>query len=84
MRPSITLIPKKRGPKPKGAIGVMVRTPSDQLARLDAWIATLPDPKPSRPEAMRRALEAVIRLGGLDPPPTPKAAPRKKAAAAKP
>jgi hypothetical protein len=60
-----------------------VRLPPDQLARVDAWIATLPDPKPTRPEAIRWALEAVIRLGGLDPPPPPKAAARKKGAVRK-
>jgi cytochrome c553 len=46
---------------------VGVRLQPEQLARLDAWIASLSDPKPTRPEAIRRALEAVIRLGGLDP-----------------
>jgi hypothetical protein len=40
-----------------------VRLQPDQLARLDEWISTLPDPRPTRPEAIRRALEAVIRLG---------------------
>ena len=59
--------------------GVMVRLPSEMLARLDAWIAQQPMPHPTRPETMRRALEAVIRLGGLDPLPAPKAAARKKA-----
>jgi hypothetical protein len=44
----------------------MVRLAPDQLARLDAWIAKLPDPQPSRPEAIRQALEAVFRLGGFD------------------
>lgn len=36
--------------------GVMVRLPSSDLAALDAFIAAEPDPKPSRPEAIRRAL----------------------------
>jgi hypothetical protein len=34
----------------------MVRLQPDQLAALDAWIATQPEPKPSRPEAVRRLL----------------------------
>ena len=45
---------------------VTVRLPPNQLASLDAWIARQSDPKPTRPEAIRRALEAVMRLGGLD------------------
>jgi len=49
-----------------GATHVGVRLPPDQLALLDAWIARQDDPKPSRPEAIRRAIEAVMRLGGLD------------------
>jgi hypothetical protein len=32
----------------------------DQLARLDAWIAQQPDPKPSRPEAVRRLMEMSL------------------------
>jgi len=28
--------------------------PPAQLARLDEWIAAQPDPKPTRPEALRR------------------------------
>ena len=47
--------------------GIMVRLPVEMLAKLDAWIATRPDPKPSRPEAIRSAIAAVIRMGGLDP-----------------
>lgn len=53
-----TLQPKKRrGPAPTGkGIPVQVRLQPDQLAPLDAWIADQPDPKPSRPEAIRFAL----------------------------
>jgi hypothetical protein len=75
MRPSTILIPKKRGPKPKGAIGVMVRLPPEQTAAVDAWAAAQPD-LPSRPEALRRL--AALALAA------PKAAARKKTAAAKP
>ena len=60
MRPSTTLISKKRGPKPKGAIGVMVRLPPEQAARVDEWAAAQPD-LPSRPEALRRL--AALALG---------------------
>lgn len=57
-----TLIPKKRrGPAPSGhGIPVMVRFPPDQLAALDAWIAAQPEPKPSRPEAVRRILASSV------------------------
>lgn len=34
-----------------------VRLEREQLARIDAWIARQPDPKPSRPEAIRRLME---------------------------
>jgi hypothetical protein len=30
------------------------------IDRLDAWIASQPDPKPSRPEAIRRLVEKVL------------------------
>ena len=50
---------KSRGRPKVGATHIGVRLPPDQLARLDAWIAALPDPKPSRPEAIRR----LIQLG---------------------
>lgn len=46
-----------------------VRMEPDQLARLDAWIADHPDPKPSRPEAVRRLLDR-----GLDVPRGPRRA----------
>jgi hypothetical protein len=49
-----------------GATQINLRLPPDQLVSLDAWIASLPGPKRTRPEAIRQALEAVIRLGGLD------------------
>jgi hypothetical protein len=41
-------------------IGVRVQPP--QLTALDEWIAAQPEPKPSRPEAIRRLLDA--RLAG--------------------
>jgi Ribbon-helix-helix protein, copG family len=36
-----------------------VRLPPDELAELDAHIAAAPDPKPTRPEAIRR----LVRKG---------------------
>ena len=39
----------------------MVRMQPPNLSALDAWIAAQPDPKPSRPEAIRRLVERVLR-----------------------
>ena len=54
---------KKRGrPKTTGKgqlLGVRVRP--DQLSALDFWISARPDPKPSRPEAIRRILEKALQ-----------------------
>lgn len=49
--------PYTGGPKP----GIMLRLPGERLAELDAWIAAQPDPKPSRPEAVRRLMERGLR-----------------------
>ena len=38
----------------------MVRLQPDQLAALDHWIEAQPDPKPSKPEAIRRLIEKGI------------------------
>lgn len=56
-----TVLTKKRGPKPtgKGTL-VGVRLQPDQLAALDHWISEQGDPKPTRPEAVRRLLDATI------------------------
>jgi metal-responsive CopG/Arc/MetJ family transcriptional regulator len=43
-----------------GSKGIHVALPPDPLARLDAWIEAQPDPKPSRPEAIRRLLEKAL------------------------
>jgi hypothetical protein len=58
-----TLQPRKRrGPLPTGqGFPIQVRLQPVQLAVLDAWIAKQPDPKPSRPEAIRRLVEKAIR-----------------------
>lgn len=63
--PSITNV-RKRGRPVIGATPVTVRVPPDQLAKVDAWIERQPDPKPSRPEALRAGIEALIKMGGLD------------------
>jgi len=56
-----TAIPKKkRGPPPTGqGTPIMVRLQPVSLTNLDAWIATQDD-RPTRPEAIRRILEAGL------------------------
>ena len=50
-----TLVPRKRGPKPTGqGTPVQVRLQPTLLSTLDAWIERQPDPKPTRPEAIRQ------------------------------
>jgi hypothetical protein len=60
MATSTTLISKKRGPKPKGATGIMVRVPPESLARIDSWIDRQGKPSLSRPEAIRRLTERAL------------------------
>lgn len=55
------LAKKKRGPPPTGkGQQVVVRMHPPLMSPLDAWIATQPEPKPSRPEAIRRLLEKSL------------------------
>lgn len=55
---------KKIGRPRVDAAPVNVRVPPDLLADLDTWIAEQPDPKPSRPEAIRLLLaDSLIGLG---------------------
>lgn len=66
---SIPDISKKRGrgrPSTGGQMpGLMVRMPPDQLAALDAFIARESEPKPTRPEVVRRALTDFLTGLGL-------------------
>ncbi len=56
---------QKPGPPPTGkGTPVQVRLQPDMLAQLDAWIAGRPDPKPSRPEAIRAFVVAGLHLMG--------------------
>lgn len=53
---------KKRG-RPATGLGtsINVRLQPDQLAALDAWIEQQVDPQPSRPEAIRKILDSVLK-----------------------
>ena len=58
MDSSIRDIPKKRGRKKTTGRGegVLLRLHAPLLEPLDTWIAGQPEPRPSRSEAIRRAL----------------------------
>jgi hypothetical protein len=60
MKSAIANIKKSKGRPKINATPLMVRVPPEELARLDAWIASQPDPKPSRPEAIRRLVEKAL------------------------
>lgn len=49
-----------RGRPRVDAQSIHLRLPPAELARLDAWIATQPQPRPSRPEAIRRLLDRAL------------------------
>ena len=55
-------IGKKRGRPPIGP-GLQINTMfrPETVAALDRWIAAQPDPKPTRPEAIRRLIEFGLR-----------------------
>jgi hypothetical protein len=66
MKKSIRDIAKKRVGRPKTTglgTGIMVRGHEDFLRPLDAWIAKQ-NPKPSRPEAIRRLVELGLKAKG--------------------
>jgi len=52
---------KNKGGRPRvDATPVTVRLPPGNLADLDIWIAAQPEPRPSRPEAIRRLLSQAL------------------------
>ncbi|GJE49982.1 hypothetical protein GOFOIKOB_3023 [Methylobacterium tardum] len=56
---------KNKGGRPRvDATPITVRVPPVQLDTLDAWIADQPEPKPSRPEAIREALTEHLKAKG--------------------
>ena len=50
------IVKPRRGRPATHAVPVMVRLHPDQLAALDKFIARHPEPRPSRPEAIRQVL----------------------------
>src|SRR4051794_9597714 len=65
MRRVIPDIKKPRGRPRIDATAIGLRVPPAQLARLDGWISRQPAPKPTRPEAIRRLMEAGLQSAGL-------------------
>jgi hypothetical protein len=59
---SIAATEKRRPGRPRTGITPLtgVRIPADLDAKLNAWIAVQPEPKPSRSEAIRRLLESAL------------------------
>jgi hypothetical protein len=55
---------RKRGRPSVGSVNVGVRFPPPDLAALDRWIARHPEPKPTRPEAVRRIVADYLTEGG--------------------
>src|ERR1700722_18799690 len=66
---------KKRGPPATGwGHQISVRLHSPEMARIDAWIAAQRDPRPTRPEAIRRLLaEALGKPADVKSPALPPA-----------
>jgi hypothetical protein len=54
--------PKKKMGRPPTGIGrtIGLRLYPEMEAELEAWIAEQPDPKPSKPEAIRRLLGVAL------------------------
>jgi hypothetical protein len=56
-------VQKNRRGRPKGKVRpptVALRLPLDAVEAVDAWIAAQPEPRPSRPEAIRRLLAEAL------------------------
>lgn len=62
MAGAIDDIEKRRRGRPRtDATPVLVRLYPDQLAALDRWIAEQREPRPSRPEALRRIVSETLK-----------------------
>jgi len=58
---------RKRGRPRVDSTNIGVRLPPDQVAALDKWIKRHPEPKPSRPEAIRQILSERLTEAGCLP-----------------
>jgi hypothetical protein len=62
-------VTKKSRGRPKGKTApetVPVRVPVDAVRLVDEWIEKQPAPKPGRPEAVGRLIEAGVKRHGQD------------------
>jgi len=60
---ALTELPQKRKPGPAAmgkATSINVRLEPNELTGLDAWIAAHSEPRPTRPEAIRRILAEAL------------------------
>ena len=53
---------------PAAKTSVTVDLPAAAVARLDAWIAAQPEPRPSRAEAIRRLVQTGLAAAGVGAP----------------
>jgi hypothetical protein len=67
MTKSISVITKSRGRPKTTGMGTLVgvRVLPNLLSALDSWIAAQPEPKPTRPEAIRYALRDWLIFQGI-------------------
>lgn len=54
---------KKRGRPRANTTPLTVRLRPEHLSRIDEWISRRPAPQPSRPEAIRQLLDAILHRG---------------------
>jgi hypothetical protein len=67
-----TVLSRKRGPPATGkGLLIGVRLQPDNLSALDGWITGQPDPKPTRPEAIRRLFELGLKHAPSQPERSP-------------
>lgn len=55
--------PNKGGRPRVDATPLTIRVPPELLTSLDQWIVRQPEPKPGRPEAIRRIVKSVLQPG---------------------
>src|SRR5580704_7034976 len=72
MKRHTVLSRKRRGPPATGkGLLIGVRLQPDNLSALDGWITGQPDPKPTRPEAIRRLFELGLKHAPHQPERSP-------------
>jgi len=67
MAKSISSTKKSRGRPRTNPVAQHMTMPGSLSAALDNWIVGLPDPKPARPDAIRRILADYLKRRGYLP-----------------